>query len=120
MDKAFEDFIENLVNECLQGAKFAYLSDGEKKEITQKLRDHFYSLTIDTLIDQLSDDQISQIKALDPKDPKMQELMSQFAASIPGFAFVLEDKLKNEMDNVLQTGQIPSLPSVGAPAGMTG
>lgn len=108
MDDTFEQFTENLVNECLKGAKFAYLPNTEKKEIAAKLRDHFNSITINTLIEQLSDEQISQISGLDPADPKMQQLMSEFSASIPGFAFILEEKLKKEMDVILQTGQIPA------------
>lgn len=108
MDKIFEGFIENLVKECLQGANLAYLREKEKKEITSKVRDHFYSVTIDTLVDQLSDDQVREIKVLDPKSKEMEQKMAEFAASIPGFAFVLEDKLKAEMDKILQTGQIPS------------
>ncbi len=111
MDKDFEQFLENLVSECLESDKLAYLPEAEKKEIVSKLRDHFYSVTIDVLIDRLSDEQVAQVKGLDPKDPKMQDLMSQFAASIPGFAFVLEDKLKKEQDKILQTSQIPAEPS---------
>lgn len=106
MNNIFGGFMENLVKECLQGAKFAYLAEKDKKEIAGKLRDHFYSVTIDTLIDQLSESQVNQIKGLDPKAPEMEQKMAEFAASIPGFAFVLEDKLKAEMDKILQTGQI--------------
>lgn len=107
MDNVFESFIENLVSECLKGAKFAYLPEKEKKELAAKLRDRFYQVTIDTLVDQLSESQVREIKSLDPKDPKMEQKMTEFAASIPGFAFVLEDKLKVEMDKVLESGQIP-------------
>lgn len=103
----FEKFIENLINECMQSAKFAYLPDSNKKEVAEKLRNHFYSVTIDMLVDQLSDEQASQIKALGQNNPKTPELMSQFAASIPGFAVILEEKLTKEMDNILQTGQVP-------------
>lgn len=106
MDNIFENFIENLVNECLRSAKFSYLNAKEKKELAAKLRDRFYQLTINSLIEQLSDEQINQIKGLDSKDKKMEEKLSEFAASIPGFAIVLEDKLKAEMDQILQTGQI--------------
>lgn len=108
MDDTFEQFTENLVSECLKGAKFAYLPEREKREIATKLRDYFYSQTIDTLVDQLSDEQVSQIQSMDANDPKTQQLMSEFAASIPGFAFVLEEKLKKETDIILQTGQIPT------------
>ena len=112
MDNIFESFIENLVSECLQSVKFSFLPEREKKEVAQKLRDHFYSMTIDTLIDQLSDEQVNQIKDLDSKS-KMEEKMAEFAASIPGFAFVLEDKLKAKMSQILQTGQIPASPAGG-------
>lgn len=104
MDQAFEEFIEKLVSECLQSSKFAYLPPKEKKDMAEKLRNHFYNMTLNTLIDQLSSDQIVQIRALDPKDPKMEKLMSEFAACIPGFATVLEDKLTIEMDQILKTG----------------
>lgn len=107
MDNIFEDFIENLIKECLQGAKFVYLPANEKKELEAKLRDHFYSLTINTLIDQLSDEQVMEIKDLDFKTKEAQEKIAQISAAIPGFAFVLEDKLKQEMDQILQSGQIP-------------
>lgn len=108
MDKIFEDYLENLVNECLQGASFAYLPPREKKDIEDKLRDHFYNVTIATFIDQLSDDQAREIKDLDFKTPQAQQKIAETSASIPGFAFVLEDKLKQEMDNILKTGIIPA------------
>ncbi|MEK7617270.1 MAG: hypothetical protein AAB414_04390 [Patescibacteria group bacterium] len=109
----FGKFLENLVSECLKSDKLAFLPDKEKKEIEGKIRNHFNDVTINTLVEQLTDEQVNQIKALDPKDPKVQELMAQFAAGIPGFAFVLEERLKKEMDSILQSGQIP------ASAGMT-
>ena len=89
-----------------RGAKFAYLAEKDKKEIGAKVQDHFYSVTINTLIDQLSDEQVNKIKDLDFKTPEAQQKIAEISASIPGFAFVLEDKLKAEMDKILQTGQI--------------
>lgn len=108
MDKIFEEFIEKLVSECLQGDKFSSLSEKEKIETAEKLRDYFYNVVIDSLLDQISEDQLAEIKDLDAKDPKMAEKLTQFAAALPGFGFYLEDKLKKEMDLILQNGQIPS------------
>lgn len=107
MDKIFENYVESLIQECLKGAKFAYLPQRQKKEIEGKIRDHFYSVTINTLIDQLSDEQLLEIKDLEPGNPILVQKFERFAAEIPGFASVLEDKLKAEMDQILQTGQIP-------------
>lgn len=108
MDKIFEDFIENLVNEALKGAKFSYLSNAEKKDVAQKLRDHFYNVTIEAFVDQLTDEQVAQVKDLDFKSPAAQQKIAEISASIPGFSFVLEDKLKAEMDRILQTGAVPA------------
>lgn len=107
MDKIFEEFIENLVNECLHTAKFAYLPEKERQEFAKKLRDYFYNITINSFIDQISDEQFTQIKDLDFKSKEAQEKMAQISASIPGFAFALEDKLKKEMDIILRDGKIP-------------
>src|SRR4051812_3972049 len=107
MENVFENFIEKLITECLQGAKFAYLTPKEKDDLKIKLRNHFMNVTLDTLVDQMSDEQLVQVKDLDPNSPEMQQKMVEFAAIIPGFAIILDDKLKKEMDNILQTGQIP-------------
>ncbi len=108
MDKIFEDFLEKLISECLLGARFSYLAEKEKKETTEKLRDHFYDVIIDTLINQLSEEQLKEIRGLDSASPKMQEKLSLFAASLPGVGFFLEEKLKKELDRILETGQIES------------
>ncbi len=106
MDNIFDSFIENLVKECLQGAKFSYLLPREKNQLAKKLRDHFYDITIKLFLDQLSEQQFNEVKDLDFKEPTAQQKVAEISASIPGFAFVLEDKLKQEMDLILQTGQI--------------
>ena len=108
MENIFESFVENLVTECLKLDKFSYLNEQQKKELVSKLRDHFYQLTIETLIDQLSDEQLLEIKDLEPEDPALAQKFEKFAAEIPGFAVVLEDTLKKESDKILQTGQLPN------------
>ena len=112
MDKIFEEYIENLVNECLQSAKFAYLPEKERQEFAQKLRDYFYNITINSFIDQISEEQFTRIKDLDFKTPEAQQKIAEMSASIPGFAFALEDKLKKEMDKILRDGKIPENGSV--------
>ena len=104
MDNVFDSFIENLVNECLQGAKFAYLPEREKRKTAENIRNHFYNITIGLFLDQISDEQIKEIKDLDFKTAEAQQKVAEISASIPGFAFVLEDKLKQETDKILANG----------------
>ncbi len=107
MDNIFEDFIEKQVSECLKGAKFSYLNEKEKKQLTPKLRDYFYNVTIETFLGQISEEQVAAIKDLDFKKEVAQQKIAEMSASIPGFGFTLEDKLKKEMDQIIETGQIP-------------
>ena len=64
-------------------------------------------MILDTTIDNLNEEQISQLEALDPESPQMEEKISLFAAQIPGLAQVLEQKLNEEVAKIKQTGQIP-------------
>ena len=108
MDEFIEGYLEKLVSECLKGAKLAILSPSQKQEMAENLRDHFYDVTTKTLIEQLSNQQLMEVKDLDPDSPEMTAKMSEFAAVIPGFYMVLDKKLKSEMDQILQTGQVPN------------
>lgn len=100
MDKTITDFINSLVIKCMANPIF--------KDQKENLEKYFYQVMIETLIDNLSQQQIDQVKDLDIKSPKMQQKLQLFAASIPGFIFILDEKLNSEASKISQTGQIPS------------
>lgn len=109
MEAQITNFIQGLVSQCLNSSAFVNLPDDQKAETLEKLTEYFHDLMVKTLLDNLNADQLNQIKDLDFKSPEMEEKLEQFGASIPGFAFTLDQKLKDEAARISQTGQIPSL-----------
>ena len=107
MEEKVEAYIEELIQGCLRSTHFSGLSEDEKKGTENKIRNYFQTVIFDTLIDSLTDEQIESIKDLDLKSPEAEEKLALLAASVPGFAFILDEKLKQAADNITQSGQIP-------------
>ena len=108
MDKAIEQYLDNLANKCLSSPSFSALGEDEKQEVKQKIRNHFANLTIDSLLDKLTVDQFNEIENMDTKSKEFEEKIQLFAAKIPNFAFFLEQKLTDEATRISQTGHVPS------------
>ncbi|KKR80516.1 MAG: hypothetical protein UU73_C0002G0054 [Candidatus Daviesbacteria bacterium GW2011_GWA1_41_61] len=107
LEKNIDEYIDGLVTQVLSSPAFNMVSLQQQEEMNNKLYNHFYQVILDTTIDNLNEEQISQLEALDPESPQMEEKISLFAAQIPGLAQVLEQKLNEEVAKIKQTGQIP-------------
>lgn len=99
MDQQVQEFIQNLITSCINNPALAYLSPEQKAKLSANLETYLYKLSVETLINSLNEEQINQIKDLEFESPEMEEKMELFAASIPGFAIILEEKLQQETDN---------------------
>lgn len=108
LEKNIEEYIDGLVNEALGASVFASLSPEQKEEVKNKLYNHFYQVILDTTIDNLNEEQVSQLEVLDPESPEMEEKIRLFAAQIPNLAQEMEQKLDEEVEKIKQTGQITS------------
>lgn len=100
MDKITTDFINNLVEKCAANPAL----------VNQKanLENYFYRSMVETLIDNLNEEQLNQVKDLDLNSNEAQEKLQLFAAQVPGFINILDEKLAKEAENISITGQIPS------------
>lgn len=107
MEEKVEAYIESLIQGCLKSTHFSGLPEDQKKESEAKIRNYFQTLIFDTLIDNLTDEQIESIKDLDLKSQESEEKLALLAASVPGFAFILDEKLKQAAETISQSGQIP-------------
>lgn len=108
MDKAITQFLDNLVNKCLSSPVFSSLPEDEKGKVKEKLKNHFYNITFDLLVDNLNEQQLNQVKDLDAESEEMADKLQLFATQIPGFIFTLEQKLKDEAAKISQTGHVPA------------
>lgn len=104
MDK----FLEEFVGKTFSGSGFAGVSPEQKNEFRPKLLRYFSDLIFDTLLDNLTDDQLKELQEMpDLGSPEAQEKIALMSGSIPGFIFTLEDVFEKAASEIGKTGNIP-------------
>lgn len=104
MDKKFDEYIKNLVSQCLTAPGLASLPPDQT---TQKLTDHFYNIIMDEVIDNLTDDQVREIQDLSFDDPRMKVKIEEFTSGMPDLLRQLDTKLNQEVEKIKSSGHIP-------------
>lgn len=102
MDDQFNAHITKLVDECLASSAYSALSESDKQAAREKLENHLNLVVINLLIDSLSAEQLSEVENLPEESSEMEEKFQEFASQIPGFAYVMEEKLKTEVQSIIQ------------------
>ncbi len=105
MDDKFNDHINKLVEECLNAPSYSTLTGQLREEAAERLNNHFNLLVINLLIDSLNEEQLSQVENLPENSPELENKFEEFAAQIPGFVYMIEEKLNSEVKSIIQ-GQI--------------
>lgn len=98
MDQEIENYLNSVVQDCLTAVPAL------NKE---QLEDYFSQVILETLIYSLNDEQVKEIENLDFNSPEASEKIQLLAASVPGFILIVQDVLKQEVDQIKQAGQIP-------------
>lgn len=96
----FTDSIENTVLEILQTGRFVQLTSEQKTQLAQKLSDHFYSLLIETIVDNLTLDQLITLKDLPLDSPELVSKLAEYSNQIPFLQLQLEEKLDEEKEKL--------------------
>lgn len=108
MEQQVEEYLNNLVAECMQTPAYAILPEDQKAQIGQNLHNHFNQLMINTLVDQLNDAQLMELDQIDVESPQMEEKLFEYASEIPEFMSILEQALKNEVAKITNQPITPS------------
>ncbi len=111
LDQQIEQYLNNYVTQALSAQGFASQTEDAKKQTAEKIRSYLNSVVTDTLIDNLTDDQVNQLSGVDFDSEEGEAQVSLMAAQVPGFMFILEKKLQEVVGQIQQTGQIPELES---------
>lgn len=108
MDKQIEAYIETLIQEVLQSPAFINLTDQQKIEANEKLRDYINTVIFDTVIDKLSPEQLNAIKDVPLDSSQMEEKLEEYSAQIPSLSTQLEQNLRQKIDEVKQNPAVLS------------
>lgn len=66
------------------------------------MRDHFHSLIIDTLLNRLSLEQLSEVEKIKDSPQALEEKIEEYAASVPNLAQDIEERLTREVEAMKQ------------------
>lgn len=92
--KVFKQDIDALLNEI--GVKD--LPESEKAEVIAKMLEHFDKLILETVVENLSDEQIGEFnQALDLASPGMEQEIIAITARVPGLAQKIEAAVRQEI-----------------------
>lgn len=103
----FEEYIEKLVQNCLNSSTFASLPQDQREAQAEQIRDHFNNVILDTTIDNLSSEQLQQLQGLTPDNPVLTQKIEEFTSTMPTLLPEIEDKLNKNCQYIQQTGQLP-------------
>lgn len=108
MSNQIDQILEGLVNQVLSVPPFMNLSEEGKVAARDKVTDYLVNAILDLTVDHLPDEAVLELQNLDPNSDEMSQKVMEYAASIPNFAQILEEKLNQEVENIKQN---PSLVS---------
>lgn len=100
MDQKIEQYLISLVNEVLNSPNFSNLPQEQKVIYQQKIRTFLDSIVIDTIIDNLNDEQINSLKDIPADSQQMEDKIEEYSSQIPFLAEELEDKLKESVETL--------------------
>lgn len=95
-------YIESLVTAVMVTPELAAMAEQEKEQYKQKLRDHFHSLIIDTLLNRLSPEQLSEVEKIKDQPQALEEKIEEYAVSVPNLAQDIEERLGREVEAMKQ------------------
>ena len=100
VDQKLNAFIESFVVGILAHPSLQNLSEEEKQSYAQKLRSHFSDMVLETLINRLTPEQLSDVQASVGNLPALEQKIEEYAATIPGLSQDIEERLKREFDQM--------------------
>ena len=108
MDEQFQTYLNKQLDELMSSSHFATLNEEQKNQKRAELEDYFYDLILDTLVDNLNDDQLDQLNNADLTAESSTQLISELASQSPTFIFQAQDKIDKALEHLNQTGTVPS------------
>lgn len=98
-------YLDGLIAEVLTAPGYQSLSADDQAAIKTKLTGHFQNMIMETMINRLSEDQVAELERAAADDPdKLTETTERIAATIPGLAIDIEERLKREAANLQKLG----------------
>lgn len=99
MNQRITEYLDNLIKEYLNRPSFSGLTEEQRNNLATTLQGTLYKAAVEELINRLNENQLNQIANLDFTSPEMEAKLEQFAATIPDFLSILEERFQRELVN---------------------
>lgn len=108
MNPKIEQYLNNLVDECIKSAAFSTLSLEEKDTKRAEIGDTFSQIVMDTLLSFMSKEQLDQLETVDFETEAGLSVFSEIAGQLPSYVFIeIGDRLRFEAESI-KKGGIPA------------
>lgn len=98
VDQHINEYLDNLIKQHFNNdPRFNDLSEEQKTKEESSLRGKLHKAAVEELINKLNADQLNQIAGLDFTSPQMEAKLEEFAATIPDFLSILEERFQQEL-----------------------
>ncbi len=89
--------MNDFLNEYLNKKVDEILGSNPDPSKKQALIDNLQTVILDTVIDNLTDEQVMAMQNIDPDSPEMEEKLEEYSATIPNLGKIIEEKLNQEI-----------------------
>jgi ABC-type Na+ efflux pump permease subunit len=108
MNQKIEQYLNNLVDECIKSSIFSSMSEQQKKDNREKIADFFNQTVMDTLLSFMSKDELDKLEDINFESDEGVNKFAEVAALLPGYVFIeVGDRLRFEAESIKKSGQIP-------------
>jgi hypothetical protein len=108
MDQKIEQYLNNLVDECIKSASFSSLSEEEKSQKRELISDDFNQIVMDTLLGFMSKDELDQLESINFESEEGVQKFAEVASKLPSYVFLeIGDRLRLEAEVIKKDGSIP-------------
>jgi hypothetical protein len=108
MDQKIEQYLNNLVDECIKSDSFSGLAESEKSQKKDQISDIFSQIVMDTLLSYMSKDELDQLESINFESEEGVTKFAEIASKLPPYVFLeIGDKLRLEAEIIKKDGSIP-------------
>jgi hypothetical protein len=100
MDEQLTQLLEGLADQVLASPQYASLPEDQKQAKKEEILEELNSVILDSMVDNLSDEQVLELQNLDPNSPDMEAKLTEYSATIPDFLNILQTALNTKVEEL--------------------
>lgn len=106
MDEKLNSYFESLMLSVLESPNYSNFSEEQKDQLADKIRDHLYNTFFDTTIDNLTTEQLKDLKNYNIESEEFAEKLEEYSSLTPFLGQKIEKRLNEEVGKLRENPQL--------------